>query len=61
MLGLLRAEAAQRGLPSCAVTFEPHPRDYFGQGAGQARTGPGLRGLLRDKLAQLRVCGPDQW
>ncbi len=26
MLGLLRAEAAQRGLPSCAVTFEPHPR-----------------------------------
>ncbi|HEU6454166.1 MAG TPA: bifunctional riboflavin kinase/FAD synthetase, partial [Roseateles sp.] len=29
MLALLQTEARQRGLPSCVLTFEPHPRDYF--------------------------------
>ena len=29
MLALLRNEAQHRGLPSCVLTFEPHPRDYF--------------------------------
>jgi riboflavin kinase/FMN adenylyltransferase len=29
MLALLRNEAAHRGVPSCVLTFEPHPRDYF--------------------------------
>jgi len=29
MLGLLNTEARLRGLPSCVMTFEPHPRDYF--------------------------------
>ena len=40
MLGLLRAEAAQRGLPSCAVTFEPHPRDYFAKVLGKPELAP---------------------
>ena len=31
MLALLSAEAAQRGVPTCVLTFEPHPRDYFAQ------------------------------
>ena len=29
MLSLLRGEAQQRGVPSCVMTFEPHPRDYL--------------------------------
>ena len=29
MLALLTSEARHRGLPSCVLTFEPHPRDYF--------------------------------
>ena len=29
MLALLNSEAHQRGVPSCVLTFEPHPRDYF--------------------------------
>jgi riboflavin kinase/FMN adenylyltransferase len=29
MLALLNSEAAQRGVESCVLTFEPHPRDYF--------------------------------
>lgn len=60
MLGLLRAEAAQRGLPSCAVTFEPHPRDYFAAALQQPELAPARVGTMRDKLAQLRVCGLDQ-
>jgi riboflavin kinase/FMN adenylyltransferase len=43
MLGLLKAEAAQRGIPSCAMTFEPHPRDYFAQKLGKPG-GAGPRG-----------------
>ena len=27
MLALLKNEARHRGLPSCVMTFEPHPRD----------------------------------
>ena len=29
MLGKLRQEAKARGLPSCVLTFEPHPREFF--------------------------------
>jgi len=27
MLALLQNEARHRGVPSCVMTFEPHPRD----------------------------------
>ena len=60
MLGLLAVEAAQRGVPSCAMTFEPHPRDYFAQKLGKPELAPARVGTLRDKLAQLEVCGVDQ-
>ncbi len=60
MLGLLRAEAAQRGLPSCALTFEPHPRDYFAAALDKPDLAPTRVGTLRDKLSQLRICGVDQ-
>src|SRR6218665_85319 len=29
ILALLNNEAAHRGVDSCVLTFEPHPRDYF--------------------------------
>jgi hypothetical protein len=51
-------EAAQRGLPSCAVTFEPHPRDYFAKVLGkpaiyQDRSAAGLALGLGEALWDL--------
>jgi riboflavin kinase/FMN adenylyltransferase len=60
MLALLRGEAAQRGVPSCAMTFEPHPRDYFAGATGNAALAPARIATLRDKLADLQRCGVDQ-
>jgi riboflavin kinase/FMN adenylyltransferase len=36
MLALLTNEARHRGLPSCVLTFEPHPRDFFARRAVRA-------------------------
>jgi riboflavin kinase/FMN adenylyltransferase len=60
MLGLLATEARQRGLPSCVLTFEPHPRDYFAGVARKPELAPARIGTLRDKLAQLAAAGVDQ-
>jgi len=60
MLALLRSEAQQRGLPSCVLTFEPHPRDYFAAVARNAELAPARVATLRDKLADLQRCGIDQ-
>jgi riboflavin kinase/FMN adenylyltransferase len=60
MLALLRAEAAQRGVASCALTFEPHPRDYFAATTGKPALAPARIGSLRDKLQDLAQCGVDQ-
>ena len=60
MLALLRAEAAQRGVPSCVLTFEPHPRDHFAQARTQPELAPARIGTLRDKLVDLAHCGVDQ-
>ena len=60
MLALLSAEAAQRGVPTCVLTFEPHPRDYFAQTLGRPKIAPARIGTLRDKLSELERCGVDQ-
>ena len=60
MLALLCSEAHQRGLPSCVLTFEPHPRDYFAQLAHKPELAPARIGTLRDKLLDLSTCGVDQ-
>ena len=60
MLALLCSEAQQRGLPSCVLTFEPHPRDYFAQLANKPELAPARIGTLRDKLLDLSTCGVDQ-
>ena len=57
MLALLTSEARHRGVPSCVLTFEPHPRDYFARRAGQADAAPRRITTLRDKLAELERCG----
>lgn len=60
MLALLRSEAQHRGLPSCVMTFEPHPRDYFALVANKPELAPARIATLRDKLSELERCGIDQ-
>ena len=60
MLALLRSEARQRGVPSCVLTFEPHPRDYFAALRQQPGLAPARIGTLRDKLIDLERCGVEQ-
>lgn len=60
MLALLRNEAAHRGLPSCVLTFEPHPRDYFAAVHHKPELAPARIATLRDKLSELGRCGVDQ-
>lgn len=60
MLALLHGEARQRGVPSCVLTFEPHPRDYFAAVTGKPDLAPARVGTLRDKLTELERSGVDQ-
>lgn len=59
MLALLTNEARHRRLPSCVMTFEPHPRDHFARRAGKPEAAPARVATLRDKLAELERCGID--
>ena len=60
MLALLNNEAAHRGVESCVLTFEPHPRDYFAGVARKPELAPARIGTLRDKLTELERCGVQQ-
>ncbi len=60
MLALLRSEAQHRGVPSCVLTFEPHPRDFFARLAARPDQAPARIATLRDKLSELERCGVDQ-
>jgi riboflavin kinase/FMN adenylyltransferase len=60
MLALLRGEAQQRAIPTCALTFEPHPRDYFAAVSHNPALAPARVGTLRDKLNDLAQSGVDQ-
>ncbi|MDI4631931.1 bifunctional riboflavin kinase/FAD synthetase [Pelomonas sp. V22] len=60
MLALLRSEARHRGLPSCVMSFEPHPRDYFAARLNKPEMAPARIATLRDKLGELERCGIDQ-
>ena len=60
MLALLHNEARHRGVPSCVMTFEPHPRDFFARRFQQPELAPARIATLRDKLNELRACGVDQ-
>ncbi len=60
MFALLRSEAEHRGVVSCALTFEPHPRDYFAGARASAAQAPARIATLRDKLTELARCGVQQ-
>jgi riboflavin kinase/FMN adenylyltransferase len=60
MLALLKNEAQHRGVPSCVMSFEPHPRDYFAAAARKPELAPARIATLRDKLTELARCGIDQ-
>lgn len=60
MIALLRSEAAHRHVPSCVLSFEPHPRDYFAALSGKPELAPTRIATLRDKLTELERCGVDQ-
>ncbi len=60
MLALLNSEARHRGVPSCVMTFEPHPRDYFAATQRKPELAPARIATLRDKLTELERCGADQ-
>jgi riboflavin kinase / FMN adenylyltransferase len=60
MLALLNNEARHRRVPSCALTFEPHPRDFFAQKFHKPELAPARIATLRDKLHELRACGVAQ-
>jgi len=60
MLALLNSEARHRGVPSCVMTFEPHPRDYFAALQRRPELAPARVAPLRDKLTELARCAVDQ-
>jgi len=60
MLALLKNEAQHRGVPTCVMTFEPHPRDYFAAVHHKPELAPARIATLRDKLEELARCGIDQ-
>jgi riboflavin kinase/FMN adenylyltransferase len=60
MLALLKNEARHRGVPSCVMTFEPHPRDFFAKQHQQPDLAPARIATMRDKLNELDACGVDQ-
>jgi riboflavin kinase/FMN adenylyltransferase len=60
MLALLTNEARHRGVPSCVLTFEPHPRDFFARKMGRPEAAPARVSPLRDKLVELERCGIDR-
>jgi len=55
MLERLEKAAAERGLPACVMTFEPHPREFFMPYAAPARLTS-----LREKLELFEKYGVDR-
>ena len=60
MLALLNAQSAARGVASCVLTFEPHPRDFFAAVHHKPDLAPARISTLRDKLVALARCGVQQ-
>lgn len=55
MLVRLKAKAAELGVPSCVLTFEPHPREFF-----TPQSAPARLTRLAAKLQVLRDAGIDR-
>jgi riboflavin kinase/FMN adenylyltransferase len=55
MLAELKRAGARLGLPTCVLTFEPHPREFFAPDKAPTRLTS-----LREKLELLAGCGVDR-
>lgn len=55
MLARLKEAADARGLPSCVLTFEPHPREFFDPARAPARLSS-----LREKSELIAAAGIDR-
>src|ERR1700739_2646055 len=60
LLARVREAADSLGLESAVMTFEPHPREYFAQLAGDLSKAPTRIANLRDKLQSLTDAGVDR-
>jgi riboflavin kinase/FMN adenylyltransferase len=60
LLGRVRAAATGLGLEAAVMTFEPHPREFFAQKAGDLSKAPPRIANLRDKLQSLSDNGIDR-
>jgi len=60
VLAQLRARAQARGLATCVLTFEPHPREYFARAQTPQATAPARIQTTRDKLIALAEHGVDR-
>ena len=60
LLATLLAAARERGLASCVLTFEPHPREFFAIRRPTAAPAPARISTLRDKLLALEACGVER-
>jgi riboflavin kinase/FMN adenylyltransferase len=60
LLAQLRDAADRLGLETAVMTFEPHPREYFAQRAGDLSKAPARIASLRDKLQSLANAGVDR-
>src|SRR3989304_3526326 len=55
LLERLRTRGRESGLPSCVLTFEPHPREFFAPAAAPTRLA-----RLREKLELIAEAGVDR-
>lgn len=60
LISHVREAAARLGISSAAMTFEPHPREYFALAAGDLSRAPTRVSSLRDKLQALKETGIDR-
>ncbi|MEB0139105.1 MULTISPECIES: bifunctional riboflavin kinase/FAD synthetase [unclassified Undibacterium] len=60
LLAHLRAAASALGIDAAVMTFEPHPRAYFAQTAGDLSLAPARIANLRDNMGSLAHAGVDR-
>jgi riboflavin kinase/FMN adenylyltransferase len=60
LLARMREAAGRLGLEAAVMTFEPHPREFFAQLAGDLSKAPTRIASLRDKLQSLSDAGVDR-
>src|SRR5437868_3058328 len=60
LIARMREAAARLNLETAIMTFEPHPREFFAQLAGDLSKAPTRIANLRDKLQSLSDAGIDR-